>query len=137
MEGEKLMPDSVEAKLDAIRTYLQEHLYKAYPDLRRYPKKGSIELLLVPAHGAARTRKGSIELLLVSAPGAARTRCELCGLDFVSGGPVLLVEYDTEAGARTVVPVCVNLKACQDRRNAKTKSALSEQQTIAETVILP
>lgn len=120
MEGEKLMPDSVEAKLDAIREYLQEHLYKADLDLSRYPKKGTIKLQLVTA-----------------AHDAATLPCELCGLDFVSGGLVLLVEYDQEAGDRVIVPVCANLKACQDRRDAKTKAALLERQTIAETVILP
>lgn len=120
MEGEKLMPDSVEAKIDAIRGYLQEHLYKADPDLRHYPKKGTIKLQLVTA-----------------AHDAATLPCELCGLAFVSGGLVLLVEYDKAAGDRAVVPVCANLKACQDRRDAKIEADLLEQQTIAETVILP
>jgi hypothetical protein len=112
------LPDSVEAKLDAIRAYLKECLRLVNPN-RCGTKKESIKLQLVPVRDAK------------------SVRCKLCGLEFAYGGHVLNVEYETEAGDQMIVPVCMNLKACQDRRDAKIKAALSERHTIAETVILP
>ncbi len=106
--------NTVSGRIAAICKYLQEHLGKSRPE-ESYP----------------------VSLRLAFHTPVGRCICDLCGRLVNSSEQVLSVDYETSEQSGLRALVCVNLKACQRRRDAEDAAAVVEQQKIAETVILP